>query len=417
MQAAAGSWQRVVAGRWQTSTNPYLCRMTKVTLKKKIAPRIANGHPWIFANEVDQVTGTVEPGDIVDVYFADEKFAGRGYINPKSQILVRLLTRKKEEINEAFFHNRLLQAWEYRRKLGYTENCRLIFGEADGMPALIIDKFNDYFVIQTLALGMDRWKPALVKALEKIFQPKGIYERNDVPVRELEGLPQQKGYLSAPFPTEIIIRENGLQFYVDVENGQKTGYFLDQQDNRRAIRHIVQGAEVLGAFTYTGTFEIHAAHYGAKSVLGLDISENAVAQATRNAQLNGLDHICRFEAVNAFDVLKQWARDGRQYDVVMLDPPAFTKSRDNIQKAITGYKEINLRGMKLVKNGGFLVTSSCTNLVQPDLFLQTIEMAAKDARKKIRQVSFQTQSSDHPIIWGMENTHYLKFLIVEVSDR
>ena len=301
--------------------------------------------------------------------------------------------------------------------MGYTDNCRLIFGEADGMPALIIDKFNDYFVIQTLALGMDIWKPAIVQALEKIFSPKGIYERNDVPVRELEGLPQQKGFLSAPFPTEITIHENGLQFYVDVENGQKTGYFLDQQDNRRAIRHSVKDAEVLGAFTYTGTFEIHAAHYGAKSVLGLDISENAVAQATRNARLNKLDHICRFEAVNAFDVLKQWAKDGRQYDVVMLDPPAFTKSRDNIQKAITGYKEINLRGMKLVKNGGFLVTSSCTNLVQPDLFLQTIEMAAKDARKKIRQVTFQTQSSDHPIIWGMENTHYLKFLIVEVSER
>ncbi len=391
--------------------------MTKVLLKKKIAPRIANGHPWIFANEVDHIEGPVQAGDIVDVFFADDKFAGRGYINPKSQILVRLLTRKKENIDDQFFYNRLLQAWQYRQKMGYTDNCRLIFGEADGMPALIIDKFNDYFVIQTLALGMDIWKPAIVQALEKIFSPKGIYERNDVPVRELEGLPQQKGFLSAPFPTEITIHENGLQFYVDVENGQKTGYFLDQQDNRRAIRHIVKDAEVLGAFTYTGTFEIHAAHYGAKSVLGLDISENAVAQATRNARLNKLDHICRFEAVNAFDVLKQWAKDGRQYDVVMLDPPAFTKSRDNIQKAITGYKEINLRGMKLVKNGGFLVTSSCTNLVQPDLFLQTIEMAAKDARKKIRQVTFQTQSSDHPIIWGMENTHYLKFLIVEVSER
>ncbi|RFM26056.1 class I SAM-dependent rRNA methyltransferase [Deminuibacter soli] len=391
--------------------------MIKVILKKKIAPRIANGHPWIFANEVDKISGEVTPGEIVDVFYADEKFAGRGYINPKSQILVRLLTRKKEDINEQFFYNRLLDAWNYRQKIGYTENCRLIFGEADGMPALIIDKFNDYFVIQTLALGIDQWKPAIVQALEKIFKPRGIYERNDVPVRELEGLPQQKGFLSAPFPTEITIRENGLQFYVDIENGQKTGYFLDQQDNRRAIQHIVKGADVLGAFTYTGTFELHAAHYGAKSVLGLDISANAVAQATRNAQLNGLDKIARFEAVNAFDVLKQWAKDGRQYDVVMLDPPAFTKSRENIQKAITGYKEINLRGMKLVKNGGFLVTSSCTNLVHPELFLQTIDMAAKDARKRIRQVTFQAQASDHPIIWGMENTNYLKFLIVEVTDR
>jgi 23S rRNA (cytosine1962-C5)-methyltransferase len=253
--------------------------------------------------------------------------------------------------------------------------------------------------------------------LNRIFTPKGIYERNDVPVRELEGLQQQKGFLSEPFDTKILITENGLQFYVDVENGQKTGYFLDQQDNRRAIQHIVKGADVLGVFTYTGTFEIHAAHYGAKSVLGLDISDNAVAQANRNAALNGLDNICRFEAVNAFDVLKQWVKDGRQYDVVMLDPPAFTKSRENIEKALTGYKEINLRGMKLVKNGGFLVTSSCTNLVHPELFLQTIDAAAKDARKRIRQVTFQAQASDHPIIWGMDNTNYLKFLIVEVCDR
>jgi 23S rRNA (cytosine1962-C5)-methyltransferase len=391
--------------------------MTKVFLKKKIAHRIANGHPWIFANEVDRIDGPVTSGDTVDVFFHDEKFVGRGYINPKSQIIVRLLTRKKEQVDDNFFHQRILDAWNYRKHIGYTENCRLIFGEADEMPALIIDKFNDYFVIQTLSLGMDKWKPAIVKALHSIFNPKGIYERNDVPVRELEGLSQHKGFLGDSFDTNIVISENGLKFYVDIENGQKTGYFLDQQDNRRAIQHIVNGADVLGAFTYTGTFEIHAAHYGAKSVLGLDISENAVAQATRNAQLNKLDHLVKFEAVNAFDVLKVWAKEGRQYDVVMLDPPAFTKSRENIQKAITGYKEINLRGMKLIKNGGYLVTSSCTNLVQPELFLQTIEMAAKDARKKLRQVTFQAQASDHPIVWGMENTNYLKFLIVEVRDR
>lgn len=391
--------------------------MTKVFLNRKIAPRIANGHPWIFANEVNRIDGAVNAGDTVDVFYADEKFCGRGYINPKSQILVRLLTRKKEDINEQFFHNRIMEAWNYRCRLGYTENCRLIFGEADQMPALIIDKFNDYFVLQSLAYGMDAWKPAIVKALEQIFQPKGIYERNDVPVRELEGLSQQKGFLSAPFDTNIIINENGLKFHVDIEHGQKTGYFLDQQDNRRAIQHIAKGADVLGAFTYTGTFEIHAAHYGAKSVLGLDISENAVAQANRNAALNGLDDVVKFEAMNAFDVLKVWVKEGRKYDVVMLDPPAFTKSRENIQKAITGYKEINLRGMRLIRNGGFLVTSSCTNLVQPELFLEIIEMAAKDARKKLRQVVFQTQSSDHPIVWGMENTNYLKFLIVEVTDR
>ncbi len=391
--------------------------MTKVFLRKKIAPRIANGHPWIYGNEVDRIDGPVNGGDIVEVFFGDGKPAGRGYINPKSQIVVRLLTRKAENIDEAFFDRRIREAWEYRKKIGYTENCRLIFGEADQMPALIIDKFNDYFVIQTLALGMDLWKPAIVQSINKLFSPKGIYERNDVPVRELEGLPLQKGFLSAPFDTEILINENGLKFRVDIENGQKTGYFLDQQDNRRAIRHIVKDADVLGVFTYTGTFEIHAASYGAKSVLGLDISENAVAQANKNAALNGLDHICRFEAVNAFDVLKQWGKEGRLYDVVMLDPPAFTKSRSNIEKALTGYKEINLRGMKLVKNGGFLVTSSCTNLVSPEQFIQMIELAAKDARKKIRQVTFQAQASDHPIIWGMENTNYLKFLIVEITDK
>jgi 23S rRNA (cytosine1962-C5)-methyltransferase len=389
--------------------------MGKVILKKKISRRIEDGHPWIFANEVNSIEGEAGGAEIVDVYTHDKKFMGRGYINPKSQIMVRLLTRdKNEQVNDDFFYNRLKIAWEYKSRLGYRENCRLVFGEADFLPALIIDKFNDYFVLQTLALGMDVWKPAIVKALEKIFQPKGIYERNDVPVRALEGLEQHKGFLSAPFDTSIVINENGLKFNVDIENGQKTGYFLDQQDNRRAIKNIVKDADVLGAFTYTGTFEIHAAQYGAKKVYGIDISANAVEQANRNAALNKLENICRFEAMNAFDVLKQWGKEGQQWDVVMLDPPAFTKSRENIQKAITGYKEINLRGMKLIKPGGFLVTSSCTNLVQPQLFLEIINMAAKDARRQLRQVTYQTQSADHPIIWGMENTHYLKFLIVQV---
>ncbi len=389
--------------------------MTKVILNKKISRRVENGHPWIFANEIDKVEGDATGGGIAEVFTHDKKFVGKGYINPQSQILVRLLTRdRSDSIDESFFYKRIKEAWEYRQKLGYTENCRLVFGEADWLPALIIDKFNDYFVLQTLSLGIDRWKPAIIKALEQIFQPKGIYERNDVPVRELEGLPQQKGFLSAPFDTKILIRENGLRIQVDVEGGQKTGYFLDQHDNRRAIRNIVKDADVLGAFCYTGSFETHAGFYGAKSVLGLDISENAVAQARYNAELNGLSHICRFEAINAFDALKQWSKDGRQYDVVMLDPPAFTKSRETIQKAIAGYKEINLRGMKLVKRGGFLVTSSCTNLVQPELFLETIQDAAKDAKRKLRQVTFRAQASDHPIISEWENTNYLKFLIVQV---
>jgi 23S rRNA (cytosine1962-C5)-methyltransferase len=389
--------------------------MVKVFLKKTISKRIEDGHPWIFSNEVATIDGQVNGGEIVEVFSHDKKFTGKGYINPKSQIIIRLLTREKNEtIDDLFFYTRIKKAWEYKSKLGYKENCRLVFGEADFLPALIIDKFNDYFVLQTLALGIDVWKPSIIKAIKKIFNPKGIYERNDVPVRELEGMIQQKGFLSDPFDTNIIIKENGLQYYVDIENGQKTGYFLDQQDNRRLIENIVKGADVFGAFTYTGSFEIQAAYYGAKSVLGIDISANAVQQANRNAALNGLDKICRFEMMNAFDVLKQWVKEGKQWDVVMLDPPAFAKSRGNIQNAIAGYKEINLRGMKLIKPGGFLVTSSCTNLVQPELFLHTINMAAKDAKRKLRQVTYQTQSGDHPVVWGLENTHYLKFLIVQV---
>lgn len=392
--------------------------MKSIILNKKISKRVENGHPWIFSNEVNpgkEKDTAASPGEIVEVYSFDKKFIGKGYYNPQSQISVRLLTRKKEEtINEEFFYNRILEAWHYRQKLGYIENCRLIFGEADDIPQLIIDKFNDYFVVQTLALGIDMWKPAIVKALERIFSPKGIYERNDVPVRELEGMEQKKGFLSEPFDTSIIINENGIKFNVDIANGQKTGYFLDQQDNRRAIAPIVKDADVLGAFCYTGSFEISAGFFGAKSVLGLDISQSAVDMCRRNAELNGLSDICRFECVNAFDVLKAWTKEEKQWDVVMLDPPSFTKSRATIGKALSGYKEINLRGMKLVKPGGFLVTSSCTNLVQPAQFLDTVQMAAYDAKRKIRRVLFNSQSADHPIIHGQENTHYLKFLVVQV---
>ena len=388
--------------------------MRKVVLKRKISNRVVNGHPWVFANEIDLMDDELQAGDTALVETFDGQFVGYGYVNPLSRIPVRILSRKKgETIDAGFFHKRIEEAWRYRQQLGYIENCRLVFGEADFLPQLIIDKFNDYFVVQTLSFGMDKWKDAIVEALEKIFSPKGIYERNDVPVRELEGLEQKKGFLSKPFQTRIPIVENGLKFLVDVEHGQKTGYFLDQRDNRRAIQHIVKDAEILGAFCYTGTFEIHAASYGAKHVLGLDISEKAVEQARENAALNNLENVT-FQAVNAFDALKEWSKEGKKWDVVMLDPPSFTKTRENIQKAISGYKEINLRGMKLVRPGGFLVTSSCTNLVQPDLFYQTIELAAKDARRTLRQVVYQSQSPDHPILRQLENTNYLKFLIVQV---
>jgi 23S rRNA (cytosine1962-C5)-methyltransferase len=389
--------------------------MAKFFLRKKIGDRVVNGHPWIFGNELGDSEGAAEPGDIVEVYSYNGSFVGKGYINPASQIRIRLLSREKNEIiDNQFFYKRINEAWEYRKQIGYVENCRLIFGEADMLPALIIDKFNDYLVIQTLALGIDKWKDAIVAALQKIFKPKGIYERNDVPVRTLEGMEQKQGFLSDPFDTNIILQENGLKFHVDIENGQKTGYFLDQQDNRRAIQHIVKGGDVLEVFCYTGTFSLHAAQYGAKSVLGLDISENAIATARRNAELNGYEAICKFEAVNAFDVLKQWVKDGRRYDTVILDPPAFTKSRENIQKAVTGYKEINLRAMKLIKPGGFLVTASCTNLVPPEMFLDIIDTAAKDAKRILRQVEYRTQASDHPILRNVPSTQYLKFLIAQV---
>ncbi len=390
--------------------------MAKFFLRKKIGDRVVSGHPWVFGNELGDSEGTAEPGDIVELYSSNGSFIGKGYFNPASQIRIRLLTRdKRETIDDNFFYNRIKAAWEYRKLLGYVENCRLVFGEADQLPALIIDKFNDYLVIQTLALGIEKWKGAIVAALQKIFSPKGIYERNDVPVRNLEGMEQLKGFLSEPFDTNIIINENGLKFHVDIENGQKTGYFLDQQDNRRAIAHVVKGADVLEAFCYTGTFSMHAAKYGAKSVLGLDISENAISTARRNATLNGYEDICKFEAVNAFDVLKLWVKEGKRYDAVILDPPAFTKSRENIDKAVTGYKEINLRAMKLIRPGGFLITASCTNLVTPEMFLNTIGEAAKDAKRIIRQVEWRTQASDHPILFNVPSTQYLKFLIAEVQ--
>jgi 23S rRNA (cytosine1962-C5)-methyltransferase len=399
--------------------------MKSIILNKNISRRVEQGHPWIFANEINkgkEKDTAAAPGEIVDVYTFDKIFIGKGYYNPGSQISVRLLTRDKNEtINDAFFYKKIKEAWEYRQRIGYIENCRLIFGEADDIPQLIIDKFNDYFVIQTLALGIDVWKPSIVKALNELFSPKGIYERNDVPVRELEGMEQHKGFLSPEFDTNIVIRENanpdgtgGVLMNIDIANGQKTGYFLDQQDNRRAIQRIVKNADVLGAFCYTGSFEISAAYYGAKSVLGLDISQSAIDMCNKNAALNGLEKICRFECVNAFDVLKNLTKEDKRWDVVMLDPPSFAKSRSNIDKAATGYKEINLRGIKLVKPGGFLVTSSCTNLVQPDMFYNIIQAAARDAKRRIRQVVFNAQSADHPIISGQENTHYLKFLIVQV---
>lgn len=389
--------------------------MADVYLGYKKGLRVEDGHPWVYSNEIENIEGSFEPGDIVDVYNFKKRFIGRGYINPKSQITVRIMTRdKNENIDIDFFRKRIRAAWEYRKKVIETSCCRVVFGEADFIPALIVDKYGDYLVIQTLALGIDVWKDTIVKVLNEIFEPKGIYERNDVPVRELEGLEQKKGFLSDPFETTVETEENGVKFYVDIANGQKTGYFLDQKENRASIKDIVKDADVLDCFCHTGSFSIHAAHFGAKSVLGIDISESAVEFAKKNATLNGYDDICKFEVHNTFDVLHEWVKEGRKYNVVILDPPAFTKTRSALNGAIKGYKEINLRAIRLVKPGGFLVTCSCSHFMYPELFMEVIMDAARDDRKTLRQVEFRTQAKDHPVLVNSNETLYLKFIIYQV---
>ncbi|CDF59072.1 class I SAM-dependent rRNA methyltransferase [Thermobrachium celere] len=389
--------------------------MAKVFLGYKKGLRVEDGHPWVFKNEIENIEGSYEPGDIVEVYNYKGKFIGKGYINPKSQITIRIMTRNKdEEINEEFFRKRIIDAWNYRQKVIETNSCRVVFGEADFLPALIVDKFSDYLVVQFLSLGIEKWKDTIVKVLKEVLNPKGIYERSDVPVRELEGLEQCKGFLTEPFDTTIITEENGVKFYVDVENGQKTGYFLDQKENRRAIKDIVKDADVLDCFCHTGSFSLHAGYFGAKSVLGIDVSEHAVEFARRNAKLNGLENVCKFEAHNAFDVLKTWAKEGRKYDVVILDPPAFTKSRSAVEGAIRGYKEINLRALKMIKEGGFLVTCSCSHFMYPELFMEVVMDAAKDAKRTLRLVEYRNQSKDHPVLFNSDETLYLKFMILQV---
>lgn len=389
--------------------------MIKVFLKKGRHHRIEDGHPWIYGNEIERISANTEQGTIVDVYDGKNHFMGRGYYNDKSHITVRLLTyNKQEEIDRDFFNRKIKSCYEYRQKIGYHENFRLVFGEADFLPALIIDKFSDYFVIQTLSYGMDRWKEIIADVLNEQFSPKGIYERNDAPVRKLEGLPEQKNFLSPPFTTKFTIRENEINYTVDVENGQKTGFFLDQKENREALQHIAKDAEVLDCFCYTGSFSISAAKFGAKNVLGIDISDAAIKQATENAALNEFGNRCQFQVGNAFDLLPIWAKEKRTFDIVVLDPPAFTKSRSGIESAIRGYKEINLRAMKLIRSGGFLLTFSCSYFMDPGLFFDTVARAASDAGKTIRQVAYLSQAKDHPIVWTIEETNYLKGFLLEI---
>ncbi len=374
-----------------------------------------SGHLWIYTTEIENFDGEYENGDIVEVYNFRHEFIGKGFINDVSKIAIRIMTRDiNEEIDEEFFRKRLRAASDYRKTVIDTSSCRFLFGEADFVPGMIIDKFEDYYVIQSLALGIDKYKDIIVKLLTEEYGAKGVYERSDARVRVLEGMEETKGFLTEPFDTTIQIVENGVKYYVDIENGQKTGFFLDQKENRAAIHRLCKDADVLDCFTHTGSFALNAGIAGAKSVLGVDISEHAVDCCRKNAELNGLSDTVKFECHNAFDILREWSRDKREYDVVILDPPAFTKSRSTVDGATRGYKEINLRGMKLVKPGGYLITCSCSHFMKPDLFKETIADAARDAKRTLRQVEFRTQSADHPILWNSDESYYLKFYVFQV---
>ena len=391
-----------------------------VTVKKGEARSLKAGGLWIYDNEIDTITGAVEDGELVRVNDFDGYVLGTGFINRKSKLTVRMLTRDKDaEINEAFLEKRVRAAWEYRKKTVDTSSCRLIFGEADFLPGLVVDKFSDVCVVQSLALGIDRLKSVILDALTKVLAEdgiklRGIYERSDAKVREQEGMERFKGFLTEPFDTEVEIVENGVKYLVDIADGQKTGFFLDQKYNRLAVQKLCKDAKVLDCFTHTGSFALNAGIAGASSVLGVDASELATEQARKNAELNGLSDTVKFQCADVFELLPELERAGEQYDVVILDPPAFTKSRNSVKNAVRGYREINIRGLKLVKDGGYLCTCSCSHFMTPELFTETIAQAAKDAHVRLRQVEYRTQAADHPILWAANESYYLKFYIFQV---
>lgn len=388
---------------------------SKFYLHKGKNKRAEGGRPWIYIDEINEYDGDYENGDIVEVYNHKNYFIGKGYINDRSKITIRIMTRDKdEEINRDYFVKRLNAAAEYRKTVIDTSSCRFVFGEADLLPGLTIDKFEDYFVIQISTLGMDKYRDIIVNILVNEFKAKGVYERSDIATREIEGLEQRKGFLTEEFNTNVEIMENGVKYIVDLENGQKTGFFLDQKENRAAIHRICKDKDVLDCFTHTGSFALNAGIAGAKSVLGIDVSAHAIECAEKNAELNNLQDIVKFECHNAFDVLSSWSKEGRKFDVVILDPPAFTKSRNTINGAKRGYKEINLRGLKMVTSGGYFVTCSCSHYMSEELLKSTINEAAHDANRILRQVEFRTQSADHPILWNSDESYYLKFFVFQV---
>ena len=388
--------------------------MADVILLPGKEKRVYSGHPWVFRSDIAREKGNPAPGDTVRVTASNGRFLAMAVYNPASQITLRILSRQEEPIDEAFIRGRVHRAVAYRRAFADLKSCRLIFAESDGLPAVIADSFGDVISLQCLCLGMEKYKEAICDALMEEMHPAGIYERGDVPVRELEGLPQTTGVLRGQVPDRVLMEENGVKFWVDVKNGQKTGFFLDQKENRAAIAPFVKDARVLDCFTHTGSFALHAAKYGAKEVIGVDISEFACECARENARLNGFDQV-RFTAANAFDYLKEQCAAKEQYDVVILDPPAFTKTRAAVEAAARGYKEINLRGLKLVKNGGYLITCSCSQHMLPNQFREVVLSAARDARVNLFQVEYRTQGRDHPILPAAPETQYLKCGIFRVD--
>lgn len=395
-----------------------------VKIKKGEGRSLKAGGMWIYDNEIDTINGDFTDGDMVSVEDFDGYPLGKGFINTKSKLTVRMMSRKKDGVvDDAFIEMRVRDAWNYRKTTTDTSSCRIIFGEADFLPGIVIDKFSDVLVVESLALGIDRFKPVILDKLKKVLAEdgisiRGVYERSDAKVRLQEGMERFKGFIGEPFDTKVEIVENGVHYMVDVKDGQKTGFFLDQKYNRLAIKRLCAGKRVLDCFTHTGSFALNAGLAGASEVLGVDASELGVAQAKENAALNGLSDTVKFRCADVFELLPELERQGERFDVVILDPPAFTKSRSSVKNAVKGYREINLRGMKLVKDGGYLATCSCSHFMTPELFEKTIREAARSVHRRLRQVEFRTQAPDHPILWsGDETSYYLKFFIFQVCDE
>jgi 23S rRNA (cytosine1962-C5)-methyltransferase len=387
----------------------------KIYLKKGEEQRIQAGHPWVFSNEIDHIVGFIKSGEIAYVYSIDGTLLGKGYLNTNSKIFVRILTREDVEIDEAFFKAKISKAKQSREDLGYDNSYRAFFGESDGIPGLIVDKYGDYLSIQVLSLGIDLRKKMFIQILVEIFNPKGILERSDVSVRTKEGLEPFKGVIYGEVPEQVLIKENDLTMSVNLLQGQKTGFYLDQQDNHNAVKPYVKNKTVLDCFSNIGGFGLHAAYHGAKQVTCVDISALAVSDILNNAKLNGLTQVEAIEK-DVFDQLRTYQKEGKTFDTIILDPPAFAKNKDAIKRAYQGYKDINLQAMKIINDGGYLYTCSCSHYMTIDLFLQMLEDAARDAKKKVQMVEMRIQSKDHPALLGSDESLYLKCVILRVLN-